>query len=288
MATRDEEHSTRGRANALRAAISGALPIDALTGRRLYDVLDLCLECKACKAECPTNVDMAKLKYEFLYRYHAANGQSLRNRLFGNISRLSRLGSFFAPISNWSLGSQIAKDLLDELIGIDKRRTLPPFASQSFTQWFKARGGSPATATTRGQVLLFPDTFTNYNHPELGRAATAVLERLGYQVVVPSTVCCGRPMLSKGMLDKARSNARANVDTVFPYVEKGARLVGLEPSCILGFRDDYVDLLGGEPRARAVAESSMLIEEFVLQATQDGGAGAWRAEPSGVRARWTS
>ena len=272
MATRDEEHSTRGRANALRASISGALPIDALTGQRLYDVLDLCLECKACKAECPTNVDMAKLKYEFLYRYHGANGQSLRNRLFGNISQLSRLGSFFAPISNWSLGSQIAKDLLDELIGIDKRRTLPPFASQSFTQWFKARGGSPATATTRGQVLLFPDTFTNYNHPELGRAATAVLERLGYQVVVPSTTCCGRPMLSKGMLDKARSNARANVDTVFPYVEKGARLVGLEPSCILGFRDDYVDLLGGEPRARAVAESSMLIEEFVLQATQDGGA----------------
>ena len=272
MVTRDEEHSTRGRANALRAAISGALPVDALTGKRLYEVLDLCLECKGCKAECPTNVDMAKLKYEFLYRYHKTNGYPLRNRIFGNVSQLSHLGSFFAPLSNWTLGTQILKGMLHQFVGIDRRRTLPSYASQSFAQWFRARGGSQTTASTRGQVLLLPDTFTNYNHPNLGWAATTVLERMGYQVVLPRTRCCGRPMLSNGMMDVARTNARFNVDSVFPYVEKGAKLVGLEPSCILSFRDDYVDLLGGDPRARAVSDSSMLIEEFVLHATQEGGA----------------
>ena len=272
MVTRDEEHSTRGRANALRAAISGALPIDALAGKRLYDVLDLCLECKACKAECPSNVDMARLKYEFLDRYHKANGFTARDRMFGNISSLSRLGSFFAPLSNWALGSEVFKDALQHYAGIDRRRSLPPFASQTFAQWFRARGGSSALPATRGQVVLFPDTFTNYNHPELGRAATEVLERLGYQVVVPLIRCCGRPMLSKGMMDSARRNARSNVDVLSPYVEKGARVVGLEPSCILSFRDDYLDLLEGDPRARSLAEGSMLLEEFLMYARDEDGA----------------
>ena len=267
MVTRDEEHSTRGRANALRAAISGALPVDSLTSKRLYEVMDLCLECKGCKAECPSNVDMARLKYEFLDRYHKANGYPLRNRLFGNISELSRLGSFFAPVSNWTARSPVVKDVLERFAGIDRRRELPPFASQTFAQWFHARGGSPEGA--RGHVVLFADTFTNYNHPEIGRAATLVLERLGYEVVVPPTRCCGRPMLSNGMLDKARSNARVNVGRVLPYVKSGAKLVGLEPSCILSFRDDYVDLLGGDSDARLVAESTMLVEEFVLFAQQE-------------------
>jgi anaerobic glycerol-3-phosphate dehydrogenase C subunit len=273
MVTRDEEHSTRGRANALRAAISGALPVDALEGKRLHDVLDLCLECKACMAECPSNVDMTRLKYEFLHRYKKANGFSIRDRIFGNIAQISRLGSFFAPLSNWALRSRSVKGLLEEYVGVDTRRSLPPFASQTFHQWFRARGGSPAEAATRGQVLLFPDTFTSYNHPELGRAATKVLERMGYQVVLPRTRCCGRPMLSTGMLDSARGNARFNVDAVHPYIASGAKLVGLEPSCILSFRDDYPDLLGGDSRARDVAESTMLIEEFVLFAQRSAGDG---------------
>ena len=270
MATRDEEHSTRGRANALRAAISGALPLDAMTSRRLHDVMDLCLECKACKAECPSNVDMARLKYEFLDRYRKTNGYTVRDRIFGNIARLSRLGSFFAPFSNWALRSSAFKDLLESYAGIDRRRTLPPFASQTFVQWFRARGDSPAAS--RGQVVLFPDTFTNYNHPELGRAAVHVLERLGYEVVVPDTKCCGRPMLSAGMLDKARDHAQANVEAVLPHIECGAKLVGLEPSCILGFRDDYVDLLGDDSAARSVGASSMLIEEFLAHAMDEEGA----------------
>ena len=272
MVTRDEEHSTRGRANALRAAMSGALPPDSLTSKRMYDVLDLCLECKGCMAECPSNVDMAKLKYEFLDKYHKSNGRSIRDHIFGNIAALSRLGSFFAPLSNWSLRSAWLRELLDEYAGIDKRRLLPSFSSQTFTQWFRARGGSPEAAAVRGQVVLFPDTFTNYNYPGLGRAAVKVFEGLGYRVILPGNRCCGRPMLSKGMMDKAQRNARFNVDRVYPYVQQGAKLVGLEPSCILSFRDDYVDLLGDDAKAKTVSESTMLIEEFVLFAQQEHGA----------------
>jgi len=267
MVTRDEEHSTRGRANALRASISGILPADSMTGKRLHEVLDLCLECKACKAECPSNVDMAKLKYEFLDRYHSANGYSLRDRLFGNIATLSRLGSFFAPISNWILQSEGFKDLLEGIGGVDRRRELQPFASQTFVQWFRSRGGSPITTSSRGEVVLLADTFTNYNQPHLGIAAIKVLEKLGYQVIVPPFKCCGRPMLSKGMMGKAKSNARHNVKTVLPYLDRGAKLVGIEPSCILSFRDDYVDLLGSTTESRKVADNTMLVEEFFLYAT---------------------
>ena len=271
MVTRDEEHSTRGRANALRSAMSGALPVDSLTGERLREVLDLCLECKGCKAECPSNVDMAKLKYEFSYRYHKANGYPLRNRMLANASQLGKLGSFFAPLSNWSMKLDAVKELAESMAGIDRRRSLPPFSSQTFSQWFRARGGSHVDGSSGRRVVLFSDTFTEYNYPDLGRAAVKVLEHMGYEVIVPKPLCCGRPMLSKGMLDNAKRNASKNVASVIPYIEQGAKLVGLEPSCILSFRDDYVDLLDGE-NARRVSKNTMLIEEFVLHAQENDGA----------------
>ncbi len=280
MVTRDEEHSTRGRANALRAAISGALPLSSLTGRRLHDVLDLCLECKGCKSECPSNVDVAKLKYEFLDRYHKANGFSTRSRLFGNIATLSRLGSFMAPVSNLVLRSGTFEDLLERYAAIDRRRKLPHFASQTFRQWFRARGPRQASAV-RGQVVLFVDTFMNYNHPEIGKAATTVLERLGYEVVLPETKCCGRPMLSAGMMDAARRNARANVDAVYPLLEGGAKLVGLEPSCILSFRDEYVDLLPRDRKVSAAAAGAVLFEEFLRHESESGGEGLIYTKPPG-------
>ena len=271
MATRDEEHSTRGRANALRAAMSGALPTAALAEKRLYDTLDLCLECKGCAAECPSNVDMAKLKYEFLNQYHKTNSLSVRSQMFGNIAALSRWGSFFAPLSNWANALPFVRGMMESGLGIDRRRRLPPFASQTFEQWFRARGGSPDSAAKNGRAVLFPDTFANYNHPELGRAAVKVIEALGYQVIVPKTKCCGRPMLSKGMMDKARANARHNVETVYEYVEDGAALVGIEPSCVLSFADDYADMTGVDTRkAKAIAESTMLIERFVEHAMERG------------------
>lgn len=283
MVTRDEEHSTRGRANALRAAISGALPVETLTSPRLREVMDLCLECKACKVECPSNVDVAKLKYEFLDQYHKVNGHSLRDRIFGDIATFSRLGSFFAPVSNWTMRSKTFRALLEQKIGIDKRRVIPSFAKQTFVQWSRAQRGFHSDVTYRGDVVLFPDTFTNYNYPEIGRAATKVLERLGFRVIVPPTKCCGRPMLSKGMMDRARLNARANVDAVLPFIKNGARLVGLEPSCILTFRDDYVDLLDGDPDVVQVSQSTMLIEEFFLEAQQHPGSRVELAPIPGIK-----
>jgi Fe-S oxidoreductase len=262
MATRDEEHSTRGRANALRAVLSGRVPASELTGRRLYEVMDLCLECKACKAECPANVDMAKLKYEFLSRYHAANGLPLRNRLFGRIEALSRLGSRVAPLANRMASLGASRWLLEKLAGIDRRRPLPPLARQTFTDWFRAR---PAPgAAPRGEVVLFHDTFVTYNQPEIGRAAVGLLEAGGYRVRLVDKRCCGRPLISKGMLGEARTHAAWNVERLLPYASRGVAIVGLEPSCLLTLRDEYVDLLRTEA-ARTVAAGSFLLEEFLAR-----------------------
>jgi Fe-S oxidoreductase len=224
--------------------------------------MDLCLECKGCKAECPANVDMAKLKYEFLDHYYKANGLPLRNRLFGHIGRLSWWGSRLAPVSNWVAASAPNRWLMDTLLGIDSRRPLPAFARETFTDWFDRRR-APAAAP-RGSVVLFHDTFVTYNVPEIGRAAVELLEAAGYKVELVDRKCCGRPLVSKGMLEEAREHARWNVERLLPWVQRGAPVVGLEPSCLLTMRDEWVDLLRTD-EARQVARSSFLLEEFLLR-----------------------
>ena len=262
MATLDEEHSTRGRANALRAVLSGKVPKEDFAGRRLYDILDLCLECKACKAECPSNVDMAKLKYEFLSHYYHVNGLPLRNRLFGRIETINRWGSRLAPLSNWLVNSRPHRWLLEHLGGIDKRRPLPTFARESFENWFGRR--SSGGTGSRGFVILFHDTFNNYNTPSVAIAATRLLEHAGYRVILGDKKCCGRPLISKGMLREAREHAAWNVERLSPYAARGISIVGLEPSCLLTLRDEYPDLLRSEA-ARLVASQSFLLEEFLLR-----------------------
>ncbi len=267
MATRDEEHSTRGRANALRAVLSGALPPAEFTGRRLYEVMDLCLECKGCKAECPANVDMAKLKYEFLHHYYAANGLPLRNRLFGRIERLNRIGARLPGLVNRLSGLAPSRWLLEKVAGIDRRRPLPPLAAETFTAWF-TRHAPPAPAP-RGEVVLFHDTFVTYNQPSIGRAAVELLEAAGYRVVLADKKCCGRPLISKGMLAEARDHAAWNVSRLAPYAERGVAIVGLEPSCLLTLRDESVDLLRTDA-ARLVARQSLLLEEFLQRERRRG------------------
>jgi len=262
MATKDEEHSTRGRANALRAVLSGRLPPSEFTGRRLYQVMDLCLECKGCKAECPANVDMAKLKYEFLHHYYQANGLPLRNRLFGRIARMNRLASRVPTLFNWISGLAPSRWALERIAGIDRRRPLPSLAAQPFTEWF--RHHMPPAAAPRGEVVLFNDTFTTYNVPEIARAAVEVLEAGGYRVVLVDRKCCGRPLISKGMLAEAREHAAWNVRRLAPYARRGVAIVGLEPSCLLTLRDETVDLVRTD-EARAVARQSFLFEEFLLR-----------------------
>jgi FAD/FMN-containing dehydrogenase/Fe-S oxidoreductase len=267
MVTRDEEHSTRGRANALRAVLSGRMAPAEFTGRRLYEVMDLCLECKGCKAECPANVDMAKMKYEFLHHYYQANGLPLRNRLFGRIADLNALGARVPALANRLTNLPLSRWLLEQVAGIDRRRPLPALAAQTFEQWFRRRTG-PAAAP-RGEVVLFHDTFVNYNTPGIGEAAVQLLEAGGYRVVLIDRKCCGRPMISKGMLAEAREHARYNVERLHPYAARGVAIVGLEPSCLLTLRDEWVDLLRTD-EARTVARQSVLLEQFLLRERERG------------------
>ena len=275
LATRDEEHSTRGRANLLRAALSGDLPDGAMTSRRLYDALDLCLECKGCKSECPSGVDMAKLKYEFLENYYQSNPMPLRSKVFAHINRFSRWGSRFAPFSNWAVASPVGRLLSRTLLGVHPQRRLPPFASRDFPSWFDSRvdshektSAAPAPAV-RNKVALFNDTFMNYNYPEIGIACVEVLEAAGFEVELVNAGCCGRPMLSKGLVKEAAQQARNNIGRLYALPEQGIPIVGCEPSCLLTLRDEYPELLQDE-RAQAVAQGSYLIDEFLAMLQDQG------------------
>jgi FAD/FMN-containing dehydrogenase/Fe-S oxidoreductase len=270
IATRDEAHSTRGRANALRAAMTGQLGPDGMDDPALYEVLDLCLECKACKRECPSLVDMAKLKYEFLAQHHQKHGVPLRSRLFARIHVLSKLGAVAPPLTNWGYRNRLVRKTLDRALGIDARRTLPAIAPQTFHRWW--RGHERPASAPRGPVILWDDTYLTYNEPEIGQAAVAVLEAAGFAVqIIAKRRCCGRPMISKGLLAEARANAAHNVNLLVGYAEQGVPIVGLEPSCIATFRDEYPDLLRSDA-ARTVARHSYFIEEFLARLIDEG---AW-------------
>ena len=257
MATGDEEHSTRGRANALRLVLSGELPEAELTGRRMFETYDLCLQCKGCKAECPSNVDVAKLKMEFLHHYYAKNGTPLGIRLMANAATLNRIGSAFAPLSNLAARLPGAGWLAEKLLGIDRRRPLPSFAHQHFGKWFRSRtrGGRPAPL---GPIVLLDDCLTSYCEPGVNRSAVQVLEAAGYEVHLAGLGCCGRTWASKGMLTEAQSMARENIQRLLPWAERGVKIVGCEPSCVAMLIDDYLDLVPGSDAQRVARQTSMV------------------------------
>jgi Fe-S oxidoreductase len=279
QATREEKDSTRGRANLLRLAITGQLGFTGLTDPHVHEVLDLCLECKACKGECPTNVDMARLKAEFLHQYHREHGLPLRNVAFGHVTELGRIGGALAPLSSWLARSGPVRWLNEKMLGIDRRRRPPAFARRSLKQRFGGREEEllegarteprpPGSPRPPGPpVLLFPDTFANHFEPEVGEAAIAVLRRAGRAVTLgPRGLrCCGRPMISNGLLDEAVANARHNVEQLYEWSRQGRPIVACEPSCILTIRDDYPALLRGEwqAKAAAVAAACLTIEELL-------------------------
>jgi len=270
MVTHDEEHSTRGRANLLRQAVNGVLPLEELAGDRIMEALDLCVECKACKSECPSGVDLAKLKYEVLTRRHDEHGIPLRDRLFGNMGRLNRMASHLGPLRALvNLGSNLGpvRQVMHARLGIHRERPLPRLARQPFSRWFASRRDVPPAP--RGQVVYYVDSFTEANHPEVGQAAVRILEALGYAVtVVPRLGCCGRPLISKGQLHQAKRWAAQNVAVLAPYAQRGIPIVGAEPSCILTLRDEYPDLVPGED-ARTVAAQAFLVEELVMRVAVD-------------------
>ncbi len=279
MVTRDEDHSTRGRANLLRDAMNGRLE-GGLTSKEVYNALDLCLECKACKAECPSQVDMAKLKYEFLQHYYDDHGTPMSARALGNAATVAPLGRALAPVANALLPLNAVRWLVEKTAGVDRRRIMPTYARQSFDGWRRAHERSrpePAQrAEAKPKVALFADTWTMYNEPEVGAAATRVLEALGYEVEHVTYGCCGRPQLSKGLLRDAKKLAQKNVEALHAYVERGVPVVGLEPSCVASFQDDYRDLVPGE-KTEAVARNVKMIDQFLAKEWTGG-----RIKPKGA------
>ena len=271
MVTREEEHSTRGRANLLRAALSGKLPPEELTGPRLYEAMDLCIECKACKAECPSAVDMAKIKFEYLAHYYEKNGVPLRARLFANIGALTARGS--GPqslLANWVVQNGFAL-FVRPMLGITNNRPLPMLARQPLPGWFKKhKATSQVGSEIRDRVALFHDPFTNYTAPEVGIAAVEFLEAAGYDVIWPDHKSDGRPFISKGLVKEAKEAAQSTLAALAPLAEQGIPIVGLEPSSLLSLRDDYFYLLPGDPRVPLVAEHAYTFEEFVAQLADDG------------------
>lgn len=266
-ATLDERDSTRGRANALRLALT-TVPGRGLREDWVKDVFDLCLMCKACKAECPSNVDVAKLKAEALQAYYSRRSRPLGHRLMANVHRLNPQGAPFAPLINWLQETRPMRWLLEKLGGIDRRRSLPPLHAQHFRRWF-ARHTPLPQAGARGKVILLDDCFTTFNEPHIPIAAVQVLEKAGLEVELAGLECCGRAMISKGFLLEARSLVQRQVRRLRRRVEAGVPILGLEPSCLLTLADEWTELVPG-PDTRAVADACHLAEGWLACEVKQG------------------
>jgi len=264
-ATGEEKHLTRGRANTLRLAISGQLGADAFTSDEMYETLDLCVSCKGCKRECPTGVDMAKMKIEFLHHYHRRHGWSLKDRLVAFLPRYAPLAARVAPLAN------AAQAIGKRWLGFAHERSLPKWRRDAFLNSLRRWSG----AGKAGEVVLFVDTFNNYFEPENARAALAVLDRAGYGVHVARAgegsrpLCCGRTFLAVGRVDEAKVEARRMIAALKPFVERGTPVVGLEPSCLLTLRDEFRSMLPGS-EADALAAQALLFEEFLAREHEAG------------------
>jgi Fe-S oxidoreductase len=266
MATREETHSTRGRANALRLALSGKLGEAGLADDAVKEALDLCLECRACKTECPVGVDVGRMKSEFLSAYWTRRGTPLSAQALGRIDRLAVWGSRLAPIANALGRTGLVRAMNERFLGIDRRRTSPVFERRTLRA--AASAADPASA----DALLFVDTFTNHFHPRIGLSAIDVIRRAGRSVALAPNVCCGRPLISQGLLADARDRARDNAQRLYPLASAGRDLIFLEPSCLSAMREDAPDLLSGQEREQAcvVASRSRLFEDWLEREVRAG------------------
>lgn len=274
MATRNEKETTRARANILREMLTLSPKENRFDNKEIKEVYDLCLACKGCKAECPSNVDVAKLKMEFLQHYHDANGVPVRSRLIANFSSLSGLASWVPWAYNAVLGTESLRRVANRVIGFHPDRTMPLLHSTTLRKWVGKKEGN-AVETKPGKqskVYLFCDEFTNYNDVEVGKKAVLLLKKLGYDVIIPEHGESGRAALSKGLLRQARRLAEKNVRMLKDLITTETPLVGIEPSAILTFRDEYPDLVDESlvPDARRIAESALTFEEFMAREIDKG------------------
>ncbi len=267
MATREEIHSTRGRARILFEALTTDLLPEQFADPALRDALDLCLACKACKRECPSSIDMAAYRAEFFSHYYRSHRRPPSSTFFGLLHEVSSIASYAPSLANAFSHAPVTAGMAKSALGIHPERELPRFARVTFRSWFDRRTARGADGR---EVVLFPDTFVNFFEPHVGIAATEVLESAGFRVILPPrNLCCGRPLYDQGMLARAKWRLREAMDILGPFAAAGIPIVGLEPSCILTFRDELPSFFPGEKRAADLASHSFLLDEFIAREAPD-------------------
>lgn len=268
MATRDERNSTRARANTLREYITNQLTWEE--SEEIKDILDLCLSCKACKSECPSNIDITKYKAEFMQKYYDKKGVPLRTNLIAYITDLNRLGMIVPSIFNWAVQNKFISGTVKKAIGFAPKRSIPTLYKYTLRTWLK-RNNQNIDAQTK-KVMLFADEFTNYNDVEVGIKAIKLLNRLGYKVEIPKHVESGRTFFSKGLLRKAKVRANKNVALLKDIIDDNHPLIGIEPSAILSFRDEYPEIVDKElvNSAKELSKNTFMFDEFITSEFKSG------------------
>lgn len=268
MATRYEEDTTRARANLLRQFLTNSQKSNKFDHEEIKEVMDLCLSCKGCKSECPSSVDVAKMKAEFLQHYYDANGSSFRTKLIANFTKSQKMASALAPVYNWSIENKIVSKLIKSITGFAQGRSLPKVYSPTLDKWVR----SQPKVRAQKKVYLFCDEFTNYNDTPIGQKAYKLLTSLGYEVLIPEHIESGRTFLSKGFVKKAKVIANKNIRLLGSVISESTPLVGIEPSAILTLRDEYLDLVEDSQveKAKSLAANSFLIEEFLVKEWEQG------------------
>ncbi|MCO5265493.1 MAG: FAD-binding protein [Lentimicrobium sp.] len=269
QATRDENATTRARANILREFLTRSEKKNPFDHQEIYDIMDLCLSCKGCKSECPSNVDIAKYKAEFLQHYYDAHGVPLRTRMIAYITSFNKLGSIFPSFYNFFLRNRLLSGLMKKTLGFASQRSIPLLSKTTLRKWHR-KHLQPQSAGRL--VYLFADEFTNYNDVEVGISAIKALNKLGYRVEIPAVTESGRTFLSKGLIRKARKIAEKNVTILAPIVTEATPLIGIEPSAILTFRDEYLDLTRGalKETALSLSKNCLLFDDFIMHEVEAG------------------
>jgi FAD/FMN-containing dehydrogenase/Fe-S oxidoreductase len=272
MATRNEKDTTRARANILREMLTHSDKVNRFDHKEIYEVMDLCLSCKGCKSECPSNVDVAKLKAEFLQQYYDANGVPMRSKLIANFSASAKLGAIAPGLYNFAVTNPVIGKLIKQFSGFAVKRSMPTLYKTTLQRWYRKNAKGAKGAAGARRVYLFCDEFTNYNDTEIGIKAIQLLEKLGYEVVIPQHIDSGRTWLSKGLLRKAKEIVNKNIALLHPIISEETPLVGIEPSAILTFRDEYIDLATDEQleMARQLAKNVFTVEEFIAREIEKG------------------
>jgi Fe-S oxidoreductase len=270
--TREEEHSTRGRAHLLWEMVKGDTIQGGWRSEEVKQSLDLCLSCKGCKSECPVSVDVATYKAEFLSHYYEGRSRPRSAHAFANISVWARLASYVPGLVNFVTQTPLSRDIAKFIAGMPWQRKIPAFARETFRDWFRRRRRKRVELGSTGQreVMLWPDTFNNYFHPETGAAAVDLLEAAGFRVRLPSQLlCCGRPLYDFGMLERAKRLLQQILNVLAPEITSGVPIVVLEPSCAAVFRDELINLLPSDDRAHKLSQQAFLLSEFLEKITPD-------------------